>query len=110
MDRLDRVLKARKLNGMTWEELAEGLPISGQGVRVAFTRKKLHEDYLEAIENKLGLISKTDSNNQDKFENEKGSVEDLIAKKVLLLLQPEIENIKTQLVGLRAEIRNLERK
>lgn len=44
MDKLNRILKEKKLQGKTWSDLADGLPVSGEGLRIAFNRKSVSED------------------------------------------------------------------
>lgn len=55
MGRLENILKERRLQGVTWDELAEELPIKGNALRTAFTRKSVSDAYLEVIEKKLGI-------------------------------------------------------
>lgn len=52
---LQELAKQRKLMGITWNELASQLPITGDGLRLAFKRGSVDEDYLSII--KLRLIS-----------------------------------------------------
>lgn len=55
MKNLDKVLKYKKLSGITWDEMAETLPISGNALRLAFKRNSVDEFYLSEIISKYGL-------------------------------------------------------
>lgn len=55
MERLDKIKKERKLKGFTWAQLADSLPIDGNSLRIAFTRNKVDEYYLEEIEKILEI-------------------------------------------------------
>jgi phage repressor protein C with HTH and peptisase S24 domain len=53
MERIELIQKQRKKLGITWNELAEGLPIAGNSLRIAFGRKSVDEVYLDHVENKI---------------------------------------------------------
>lgn len=76
MNRLEEILKQRKIRGITWEQLAENLPIGGNSLRLAFSRGKVNPYYLEVIEKDLG-IEKTEQNvvtePEPVFENTSGN-------------------------------------
>lgn len=55
MTRIDRILKEKKIKGFKWDEIAKGLPISGNGLRVAFARSSVDEIYLDIVESNLGI-------------------------------------------------------
>tara|TARA_R110002167_G_scaffold81296_6_gene222709 strand:- start:2281 stop:2841 length:561 start_codon:yes stop_codon:yes gene_type:complete len=59
MDRLDHILRQRKLKGVTWDYLAESLPVKGNALRTAFTRRSVSDAYLEVIERKLDITYNT---------------------------------------------------
>ena len=56
-NRLDAILKAKKVAGISWEQLAEELPITANAIRVAFSRKSVDDAYLEILEKHLGIDS-----------------------------------------------------
>lgn len=56
MNRLEKIEKARELKGISWGELSEKLPISGNSLRMAFDRGSVKDSYLEIIEKHLGVI------------------------------------------------------
>ncbi len=60
--RIEHILKQRKLQGITWDDLAKDLPIQGNSLRVAFTRGKADDYYLEYLENLLGISQSTTVN------------------------------------------------
>lgn len=55
MERLEKILEQRKMQGKTWDQLASNLPIKGNALRTAFTRKSVSDVYLKEIEQVLGL-------------------------------------------------------
>lgn len=55
MDKLKRILNEKKLQGKTWSDLADVLPVSGEGLRIAFTRNSVSEIFLDEIERTLGI-------------------------------------------------------
>lgn len=55
MDIMETILKERKTQGVSWNELAKDLPISGNGLRIAFSRNSVDEFYLKAICERLGI-------------------------------------------------------
>jgi len=46
---IEKALKLKKIRGLNWDEFAEGLPIKGNSLRVAFNRKSVPIEYLEII-------------------------------------------------------------
>lgn len=55
MDELKQIEKVRKLKGVSWNTLAENLPISGNALRIAFTRNSVDEVYLSEIRKVLEI-------------------------------------------------------
>lgn len=55
MSRYNEILKAKKMQGKSWDELAEGFPIQGNSLRVAFQRGSVDEIYLENVEKILNI-------------------------------------------------------
>jgi hypothetical protein len=49
MSILDKIKKSKKMSGKTWAQLAEGLPISGNALSVAFNRNRVDNGYIEII-------------------------------------------------------------
>ena len=74
MDRLENILKERKLKGLTWKQLAEDLPIDGNSLRIAFTRKKVDPVYLSHIEEVLKIDKNVQDVQPDVLENKNGNV------------------------------------
>lgn len=50
---LKAVLKKKKIAGFSWEQLAQGLAISGDGLRMAFKRGKVDSVYIEILNKDL---------------------------------------------------------
>ena len=46
---IDLIVKQRKMLGLTWDYLAEGLPIAGNSLRTAFKRQAVGEVYLNHV-------------------------------------------------------------
>ena len=62
---LKKIIIERKKLGLTWDLLAEGLPIAGNSLRTAFKREKVDQVYLnhvkaviEDFKNKQGISEK----------------------------------------------------
>tara|TARA_R110001592_G_scaffold60027_1_gene182492 strand:+ start:5850 stop:6191 length:342 start_codon:yes stop_codon:yes gene_type:complete len=62
---LKKIIIERKKLGLTWDLLAEGLPIAGNSLRTAFKREKVDQVYLnhvnaviEEFKNKQGISEK----------------------------------------------------
>jgi len=49
MSILDKIRKSKKMSGKTWAQLAEGLPITGNALSVAFNRNRVDDGYIEII-------------------------------------------------------------
>ncbi len=62
-NRIKLILDERIKLGKTWEELSEGLPISGNSLRMAFTRNSVNKVYLEHVESKLKINTETQHKN-----------------------------------------------
>ena len=58
MSVLEEIKKVRKLKGISWKKLAYDLPISGNALRIAFTRGRVNDVYLDIICNSLGINRK----------------------------------------------------
>lgn len=58
------ILKTKKMQGLSWNQLAEGLPISGNGLRVAFSRGTVNTIYIDFIVKKLNLKSVQNKQNK----------------------------------------------
>ena len=58
MSVLEEIKKDRKLKGISWKKLAYDLPISGNALRIAFTRGRVNDVYLDIICNSLGINRK----------------------------------------------------
>jgi DNA-binding transcriptional regulator YiaG len=46
---IDIIVKQRKMLGLTWDYLAEGLPIAGNSLRIAFKRRSVGEVFLNHV-------------------------------------------------------------
>lgn len=55
MERLEIIRRERKIKGLTWNQLAEELPIDGNSLRIAFSRNKVDPIYLDVVEKKLEI-------------------------------------------------------
>ncbi len=78
-NRLELIIKERKKQGITWEELSDGLPIAGNSLRVAFTRKSVDEVYIEHVESKLNI--KQNKQNIQHVKNEDDQENDIYYEK-----------------------------
>jgi len=58
MNVLETIQREKRLRGMSWEELADGLSITGEGLRVAFNRKSVAPYYIEFLLDKLMIDKK----------------------------------------------------
>lgn len=109
MNRLDRILRERKVKGLKWAELSEGLSISGEGLRVAFTRKSVDEAYLDHVEKKLGLKPTEPTNKKPPERDQR--FEDLIAEKVFERIAPLLngntDSLLKALANLHIEINKI---
>lgn len=63
MSVLEEIKKVRKLKGISWKKLAYDLPISGNALRIAFTRGRVNDVYLDIICNSLGINRKKQADN-----------------------------------------------
>ncbi|WP_127846162.1 XRE family transcriptional regulator [Psychroflexus aestuariivivens] len=63
MNELEYILKNKKLKGYSWDDLSKDLPISGNGLRLAFNRGSVKKEYLEVIKNII--FSKSEQNAQN---------------------------------------------
>lgn len=50
---MEDILKIKKLSKLTWDDLAKNLPITGNALRVSFTRNSVDQVYLEQIRKDL---------------------------------------------------------
>ena len=53
MSLLDDISKERILKGLSWNDLAKGLPIKGNALRMAFERGKVQPEYILRIKTNL---------------------------------------------------------
>lgn len=74
MNRLENIIKQRKLQGKTWNELAEKLPIQGNSLRVAFERGSVDDAYLLHVENILNIQEDTIKENKNIVQEPSGEV------------------------------------
>ena len=98
-NRLDHIRKAKKINGKTWDDLCKGLPINGNALRVAFSRDSVDEDFLQIIEENLGLVKRTGRTENNSEKNDTTSFEDmrfeaLLAKKVIEEFAPYLRDFQ----------------
>lgn len=55
MDRLQKIKRVRDSQGVSWDRIAELLPITAQAIRMAFERGSFKEVYLIKIEKMLDI-------------------------------------------------------
>ncbi|WP_081212074.1 helix-turn-helix domain-containing protein [Salegentibacter sediminis] len=65
MKNLKELAELRKIKGITWNDLANGLPVTGEGLRIAFNRGKVQKEYLPIIEENLSLKNEYTLNNHE---------------------------------------------
>ena len=70
LTRLDLILKEKKLNKLSWDKLAENLPVTGEALRIAFKRGSVDDVYLSAIEAALNISKDVDSNKKSNISND----------------------------------------
>lgn len=111
--RLQKIQEERKLQGVKWKELAENLPISSEGLRIAFSRGSVDPTYLKVIEEKLH-ITKPTTENKEKTPREDARFEDLVAQRVLEkigpLLNGNTERLLKAVLNLQMELDEINNK
>jgi len=70
LTRLDLILKEKKLKKLSWDKLAENLPVTGEALRIAFKRGSVDDVYLSAIEAALNISKDVDSNKKSNISND----------------------------------------
>ena len=48
-DLIEKIYKEKKMQRVSWNDLAENLPISGEALRVSFVRESVDENYLNEV-------------------------------------------------------------
>lgn len=108
MDNLiELILKEKKMKRISWNALAENLPISGEALRVSFVRKSVDKDYISEICKLLNLQQikidvKETSINESVFTNEmidelfkseyfKGRLASYIEEKEVIIYKNEVK-------------------
>ena len=92
IDQLREITIQRKRKGLTWNELADGLPVSGEGIRIAFKRGKVQPEFLSTIRNNLNLNSREeDTINSDLIDRDK--IPSYIVQNEHLLLTNKLFNL-----------------
>lgn len=69
MNILEQILKERKMKKISWDRLAEGLPIQGNSLRVAFERGSVDDLYIEHVKKVLNLHYISDVNDTPEAYN-----------------------------------------
>lgn len=98
MSRITEILKAKKLKGVDWDELAKVLPISSGGLRAAFSRGSVNDAYLCELEKVLGINQPVEDESN---ETQKNTLEDIIASRVMKVLEPKLEEIHRKIQSQR---------
>ena len=89
---LEELIKLRKIKGLTWTDLAEGLPVTGEALRVAVSRGKIQPEYYPIIEGNLNLnIEHIEQEVKKETPNDR--FEDLVAAKVMEQMNIKLENV-----------------
>lgn len=52
---IDKIYREKKMQRVSWNDLAENLPISGEALRVSFVRESVDENYLNEVCRKLKI-------------------------------------------------------
>ncbi|PTX43458.1 hypothetical protein C8P64_1986 [Christiangramia gaetbulicola] len=104
-ERINRVKQERKLKGLRWADLAKDLPISGEGIRIAFYRNSVDPLYLDKIEETIGLKKST-----QKEENIKEGqrFEEIVAEKVIEKIQPILDELVKSNFELKMKLEKIE--
>ncbi len=103
MTRIENILKEKKIKGYKWDEVAKGLPISGNGLRVAFARDSVDEVYLDVAEQNLGISAVSKNVQVERTERKvvSDSIESRIALEVYKLIKEDIDKNTSLLIGLQ---------
>ena len=62
---LQKIIIERKKLGLTWDYLAEGLPIAGNSLRTAFKRGKVDQVYLNHVKDVIETSKSAQGNAQE---------------------------------------------
>jgi len=90
---LEELIKLRKIKGLTWTDLAEGLPVTGEALRVAVSRGKIQPEYYPIIEGNLNLnIEHIEQEVKKETPNDR--FEDLVAAKVMAQIDIKLEGVR----------------
>ena len=66
---LQKIIIERKKLGLTWDNLAEGLPIAGNSLRTAFKRGKVDQVYLNHVKDVI-----------ENYKNVQGNAQEVLSK------------------------------
>lgn len=103
MDRLTNILRAKKMKGVNWEEIAENLPISSAGLRAAFSRGSVNEAYLDRIEQFL-QIGEQKEKGPIKTTPKPSMIDKAVEIKIKEILSSELQDIYSKLNELRQDL------
>ena len=62
---LQKIIIERKKLGLTWGDLAEGLPIAGNSLRISFKRGKVDQVYLNHVKDVIETYKKEKVNGKE---------------------------------------------
>lgn len=98
MDRIIKILHAKKMKGKDWEELASALPISSGGLRAAFSRGSVNDAYLDELERLLGIA---DHSTEETNDSSGKTLEHIIASRVMKVLEPRLKDLDLKIQSQR---------
>lgn len=62
MNKLEEILKFKAINGLTFDDLSEGMAVKASALSVAFGRGKVKEEYLDYIIEKFDIQHSEEKN------------------------------------------------
>lgn len=93
---LDKIISFKKMNKISFEKMAENLPISPNSLATAFRRKSVDDVYLLQIAKQFN-INKHNNENYDNYDND--TIEEPVANyQISKLSSDEVENIAKMVV------------
>lgn len=87
---INEISRTRKLKGITWNELAKGLPVTGEALRIAIKRGSIQQEYLPQIMANLGQQNQQNDIKEETVKKAE-SIEELIAQRVSEIVKNDLK-------------------
>ena len=99
---LQKIIIERKKLGLTWDYLAEGLPIAGNSLRTAFKRGKVDQVYLNHVKDVIETYKKEKVNGKEVLT----SLEDTLVLEDLAneVIKNHVKMLQTELYSMWFEV------